>query len=889
MSDKSNKKFFVIDGNSFCYRAFYAIRHLSNSKGQPTNAIYGVITMIKKIIKEESPDMLAVTFDLKGPTFRHEKYKEYKITRKPMPDDLVSQMDYIKKVIAAYNIPIYELQGYEADDILATLASKAREKGIDTFIVTGDKDALQLVGPHVKVYSPHKDGMIYGEREVRERFGVSPEKITDLMALMGDNSDNIPGVPGIGEKTAVELMREFGSLDNLLENTQKIKSESRRKKITASRELAILSRELATVKEDVPIEIKFEELNLKEPDGETLAGLFKELEFRNLLADFAPGRRYKGAWRLVDNKDDFTRMLDELRRAGRFAFDFETTHYDPMKARPVGVSFCRKEGEASYVPFNALEGMSEEDVLRGLKPIFENAKIKKIGQNIKYDALILKNLGITVNGIEFDTMVASYLLNPSKSRHNLGDMALEHLGRSIGSIEELIGKGKKAITMDRVPVARARDYCCEDSDTAFTLAGVLGEKLKERGLHDLFTKLEIPLVSVLARMEYWGVEIDADYLNALSRSMEKDIARLARKIHKLAGEEFNIKSPKQLRVILFDKLKMPVVKRTKTGPSTDEEVLRTLSRAHELPKEVLRHRELSKLKSTYADNLPALINERSGRIHTSFNQTVTATGRLSSSEPNLQNIPIKTPAGKEIRQAFVAGKGSVLLSADYSQIELRILAHLSGDENLISAFKEERDIHTFTASLIYGTSEEDVIEEMRNAAKTVNFGIIYGMSAYGLARDLGIEAQEAARFIDAYFARYPRIKGYLSGRVEAARETGFVTTILGRRRYIPEIKSSNASVRNFAERTAVNAPIQGSAADLIKLAMIDIDKSLDALGARMILQVHDELVFEVERGRLSGLAKAVKSSMENVMELALPVRVGLKAGQNWLEMEGVKL
>ncbi len=891
MPDRPNKRFFVIDGNSFCYRAYYAIKHLSNSKGQPTNAIYGFIAMIRKIIKEEKPDMLAVAFDLKGPTFRHEKFKDYKGTRKPMPEELVSQMPYIKRLLTAYNIPIYEAQGYEADDVLATLAEKCRKaKGIDTFIVTSDKDAMQLVTAGVKVYSPHKDGVIYGEKEVRERFGVPPERIIDLMALMGDTSDNIPGVPGIGEKTAVQLMKEFKSLDNVLKNTHKIKSASRRKKIEESRDLALLSRELATIKKNTPIEIDMDELELKEPDEKALAELFKELEFRKLLQDIAPAERPKRSYLLVDCPEEFLKFARELKQAKIFAFDFETTHCDPMRARAVGVSFAWKKNEAYYIPLNALKGLEEKKVTETLKSVFEDANIKKIGQNIKYDALVLKKMGLTLKGIEFDTMVASYLLNPSKSNHNLSDISLEYLGYAKKSIEQLIGKGKNALTMDRVDVGEVRDYCCEDSLIAFNLMSVLEKQLKEKELEELFFKVEMPLIEVLAGMELCGVSVDSAYLKRLSAEIEKKIASCEKNIHSMAGETFNINSPKQLRDILFEKLKMPVIKRTKTGASTNEEVLKILSEKEKLPREILRYRTLAKLKSTYVDSLPALVNSSTGRIHTSFNQTVTVTGRLSSSNPNLQNIPVKTEMGRKIRKAFIAEKKShLILSADYSQIELRILAHLSGDKNLVEAFNEQRDIHAFTASLIYGLEEKDITDEMRQAAKTVNFGIVYGMSAFGLSRDLGIDVRQAARFIESYFGRYPGVKAFLEKTIDEALKNGFVTTILGRRRYIPEIKSENIQIRNFAQRAAVNTPIQGSAADLIKLAMINIHRVIGDFDAKLILQVHDELVFEVRAGELLKLAGVVKENMENVMPLRVPIRVGLESGKNWLEMEEVKV
>jgi len=891
MPDKSNKRFFVIDGNSFCYRAYYAIRHLSNSKGQPTNAVYGFISMIRKIIKEEKPDMLAVAFDLKGPTFRHEKFKDYKATRKPMPEDLVSQLPYIKRFLAACNIPIYEVQGYEADDVLATLAEKCRKaKDIDTFIVTSDKDAMQLVTDGVKVYNPHKDGVIYGEKEVEERFGVPPERIIDLMALAGDTSDNIPGVPGIGEKTAIELMKEFKSLDNVLKNTHEIKSAGRRKKIEESRELALLSRELVTIKKNAPIDLDVDDLERKAPDEKALTELFRELGFRKLLEDMFPAKRPKGSYLLVDCPEEFSKFTRELKKAKIFAFDFETTDLDPMRARPVGVSFAWKKNEAYYIPLNALKGLEEKKVIETLKSIFEDANIKKIGQNIKYDALILKNMGIDAGGIEFDTMVASYLLNPSKSRHNLRDIALEYLGYTKKPIEQLIGKGKNALTMDRVDVGEVRDYCCEDSIIVFNLMDILKKQLKEKTLEELFIKVEMPLVEVLAEMESCGVSVDSRYLRRLSAEIGKKIESCEKNIYSAAGETFNINSPKQLRVILFEKMKMPVIKRTKTGASTNEEVLKILSEKEELPREILRYRELAKLKSTYVDSLPDLVNPSTGRIHTSFNQTVTVTGRLSSSNPNLQNIPVKTEMGKSIRKAFIAEKRShLILSADYSQIELRILAHLSGDKNLIEAFNNQRDIHAFTASLIYGLKENEITGRMRRTAKTVNFGIVYGMSAFGLSRDLGIDVREAAKFIEAYFERYDGVKAFLEKTIDEAGKKGFVTTILGRRRYIPEIKSENAPVRSFGERAAVNTPIQGSAADLIKLAMIDIHRKIRDFDAKMILQVHDELVFEVREDELHKLARVVKESMENVISLKVPISVRLESGKNWLEMEKVKI
>ena len=893
----SKKRLFLIDGNSFCYRAFYAIRALTNSKGQPTNAIYGFVTMLNKIVKENRPDMLAVAFDLKGPTFRHKKYEDYKIQRKPMPDDLAGQMPRIKETLAAYNIPIFGVEGYEADDVLATIARRAEEKDIETFIVTGDKDALQIVDSHIKVYSPHKEGLIYDAQKVKEEYGVEPKHIIDIMSLMGDAIDNIPGVKGIGEKTAVELITEFGSLDGVYKNIDKVKSDARKKMLTENKEMAYLSRELAILDENVPLKLDFSDLEIKEPDQEKLFNLFKEFEFKSLLKDVTPKGTLKSTYRLIEDEKAFSTLVKELKSLKEFAFDFETTSEDPMLASLVGVSFSWKIGEASYVPMNPAHGtdggagkhFTVDGVLGALKPIFEDAKIKKIGQNIKYEYIILANYDIELKGIAFDTMVASYLLNPSKLNHNLEDICLEYLSHKMTTpIEELLGKGKTAITMDQVDVKKVSDYCCEDSDVTLRLKEILEKDMIEKGLDKLFNEVEIPLVEVLARMEINGVAIDKEYLTKLSKEFEHKLDKLTKDIYELAGEEFNINSPKQLSKILFEKLKLPILKKTKTGISTNEEVLIKLAAEHKLPKMLLEYRELAKLKSTYIDSLPELINPKTGRVHTSFNQTVTATGRLSSSEPNLQNIPIKTDEGRKIRKAFISSSSdNLLLSADYSQIELRILAHLSGDKQLLKAFKEGLDIHAFTASLVFGVKEKEVTSEMRSMAKTVNFGIVYGMSPYGLSQSLHIGVDKAKEFIDAYFERYPDVKQYLEGLIAEAREKGFVTTILGRRRYIPEINNQNMQIRQFAERTAINAPIQGSAADVIKVAMIAIDEKLTKLGmeTKMTMQVHDELVFDVPKIELDKAKKIVKDGMEEIIKLKVPVEAHIEVGLNWLEME----
>ena len=882
----SSKKLFLIDGNSFCYRAFYAIRALTNSKGQPTNAIYGFVTMLNKIVKENKPDMLAVAFDMKGPTFRHKKYEDYKIQRKPMPDDLVGQMPHIKKMVSAYNIPVFELEGYEADDVLATIAKKAEAKGIDTFIVTGDKDALQIVDSHIKVYSTHKEGLVYDADKVKEEYGVEPQRMIDIMSLMGDAIDNIPGVKGIGEKTAVELITQFGSLDELYKNIDKVKGDARKKMLTENKDMAYLSRELAVLDENVPIRLDFNELEIKEPDQARLFEMFKEFEFKSLLKDVTPRGTLKSVYKLIEDDKTFDKLVKDLGALKEFAFDFETTSEDPMLADPVGVSFSWKIGEASYVPMN--RHFTVKGVLEALKPIFENGKIKKIGQNIKYEYIILANQGIELKGISFDTMVASYVLNPSKLNHNLEDISLEYLShRMTTPIEELLGKGKNAITMDKVDVEKVSAYCCEDSDVTLRIKEKLEKDIEDKGLDKLFYDVEIPLIEVLAVMEINGVAIDKKYLAGLSKEMDGKLEKLTKEIYGVAGEEFNINSPKQLSKILFEKLKLPVVKRTKTGISTNEEVLVKLAAEHKLPKMLLEYRELAKLKSTYVDSLPELINPKTGRVHTSFNQTVTATGRLSSSGPNLQNIPIRTDEGRKIRKAFIPSEGNVLLSADYSQIELRILAHLSGDKQLAKAFKAGLDIHAFTASLVFGVDEKDVTSEMRGMAKTVNFGIVYGMSPYGLSQSLGIGVDKAKEFIDSYFERYPDVKQYLDGLIAEAREKGFVATILGRRRYIPEINNQNMQIRQFAERTATNAPIQGSAADVIKVAMIAINEKLAAktMKTRMTLQVHDELLFDVPAKELADARKIVKEGMEDIIKLKVPVEAHIEVGKNWLEME----
>ncbi len=905
-------KFILIDGNSFCYRAFYAVRDLRTSKGEPTNAVFGFISILEKVIKDVAPDGVAVMFDMRGPTFRHKKYEDYKIHRPPMPEDLASQIPVIKEVIEAMNIPIFQMEGYEADDILATIAKKLEKKGHETFLITGDKDMLQLVNKKTKVLNPQKENFVYDEAAVKARFGVGPERVTDIMALMGDASDNIPGVDGIGEVTAKKLIGEYGSLAALYKSLAKVKPDGVRLKLEAGKDMALLSQDLATIFDEVPVELDPKSLTHRTPDKARLIELYRRLEFRAFLRGLGAEEVKNAAddtlrYHLVEKKKDFEALKKKLESKKEWAFDFETTGTDPLLAEPIGISFSFEDKEAWYVAFShgggdlfsALDSKTDgkhhseitaKACLESLKPLFEDPKIRKIGQNIKYEIVILKNFGIRLEGVYFDTMVASYCLNPGKPNHNLDDIAMEHLGVRITPITDLIGSGKKQISMTEVPIEKLYLYGAQDSDVTRRIAHLLEKKLHEHDVWDLFQKIEMPLVTVLADIEYDGIAVDTKLLAEFSKEMQKSLEALTRDIHRQAGGEFNINSPKQMAEILFEKLKLPVVKRTKTGPSTDVEVLQELSEVHPLPKEILKFRELSKLKSTYVDALPLLVNPKTGRVHTSFNQTVTATGRLSSSDPNLQNIPVRTEEGRKIRRAFIAGaKDRVLVSADYSQIELRVLAHLSGDESLIKAFKEGADIHRYTASLIFNEPMKSVTDSMRDSAKTVNFGILYGMGAYSLAKNLGITNDSAKDFIKAYFDRYPSVKSYLDGTLEKARKDGYVMTYFKRRRYIPEILSHDPRAKSFAERTAINMPIQGTASDIIKIAMREIAKKLDAKypACRMILQVHDELLFEVPKKELKPLVSMVKAEMQGAVKFDVPMSVSVKMGPNWLDMEDV--
>ena len=880
---------YILDGNSYVYRAFYAIKGLSTSYGLPTNAVFGFVNMLLKVIKEKSPDMVAIAFDPKGPTRRHTEFKEYKAHRPPMPRDLVPQVPYIHKLVEAFHIPVFIQEGQEADDVIATIARHAEADGMNVTIVTGDKDIFQLIGSNIRVYDTLKD-KVYESKDVEERFGVPPERMVEIMGLMGDASDNIPGVPGIGEKTAQSLIKQYGTIENLLTHAQEITKPKLRQSLMENAHLARLSRELARLHDDIPIQIDYNALKVREPDNSALLTLLRELEFPSLLKYVTQEPQQEKRYVTVLEDVDFQKLLGTLSAAAEFCFDTETTSLDPLRADLVGMSFSVQPHEAYYLPLghsylDAPKQISRDYALDSLKPLFDNPVIRKVGQNMKYDLLVLGHYGMRVRGVYFDTMIASYLLNPGRPSHGLDALALEFLNYKTTTYTDVTGSGKKKIGFHEVDVDTATDYSGEDADITLRLKQILEPRLKEQNLDGLFHEIEMPLMEVLVDMERTGVKIDAGFLAVLSKRLEKETEKIVRTIYELAGTEFNINSPKQLADILFVKLRLTPTKRTKTGFSTNVDVLEELANLHPLPAEILKYRSLSKLKSTYIDALPAMINPETRRLHTSFNQAVTATGRLSSSDPNLQNIPIRTEVGREIRQAFIAEPGASLISADYSQIELRVLAHMSADPGLIQTFIEDQDIHTRTASEILGLPPEEITLEMRRKAKAVNFGIIYGISAFGLAQDIGVSNAEAKRYIDSYFARYPKVREFIDKTIQEAKRNGFVTTLFGRRRFIPELSSSTVAVRNFGERTAVNTPIQGTAADLIKLAMIRIQQKLDREGlkSKMILQVHDELVFEVPDSEIETMKKLVKEEMEGVVRLTVPIRVDMGVGKNWDE------
>lgn len=883
---------YLIDGSAYIYRAYHAIRSLSNSSGLPTNATFGFTRMLIKLMADRSPSHVAMFFDAKGPTFRHERYEAYKANRPPMPEDLIEQLPWIHKVTEAFNIPVFEMQGYEADDLIGTLARRAEENGFRVVMVTGDKDFMQLVTRRCTIWDPMKDKVL-DPAAIRKAFDLDARQIIDMMGLAGDTSDNIPGVPGIGPKTAVDLVKTFGSIEGVYAGIDTITKKKQKENLIQYRDQALLSRELVTIDTHAPIEFDSDRLATQGPDDEALARLFAELEFRQLQQEYASrDRSIERQYTAILDTEGLAALARRLEGARQFALDTETTSLDPMQARLVGLSFCLTPGESWYIPvghnyLGAPAQLSLDTVRNRLSPVLADPDIEKIGQNIKYDWMVLRRHDMDLAGVNFDTMVASYLIDPGKRAHGLDQIALDYLGHKNITYAEVAGKGKAAVTFDQVTLDKAIPYACEDADITLAAHDVFVPLLEKSGLTELMKAVEMPLLPVLLGMEMTGVCVDRDRLHDLSKSFAGQLDILERQIHDMAGEAFNINSSQQLGRILFEKLSLPVQKKTKkkTGYSTDVEVLTKLASSHELPALVLRHRTLAKLKSTYADALLDLIHPETGRIHTSFNQTVAATGRLSSSDPNLQNIPIRTEEGREIRKAFIPREGWRFLSADYSQIELRILAHCSEDPILIQAFKDNEDIHTRTAAEVFQVFPQMINDDLRRQAKAINFGIIYGMSAYGLARELEISNKMAQTYIDHYFDRYQGVRTFIDKTILTAHDTRQTSTLLGRIRKLPEIASTNRNVRQFAERTAINTPIQGSAADLIKLAMINVDRALreKRMKTTMLLSVHDEMIFEVPPDEFDDASALVRQEMEGVWDLAVPLKVNMATGQNWAE------
>jgi DNA polymerase-1 len=903
---------YLIDGHATLYRAYFAIksRMAAPSTGKATQAAFGFTKVIRMLLEKNRPEYMAVTMDSKGPTFRHEIYPEYKATRPAMPDDLQPQILMVESICDAYGIPVFRAERYEADDVLGTLARQAVEEGLDVVIVSGDKDVLQLVDgklgrrgdrgrrspgrPSVVALDPQKARTLDAEGVLKEK-GVPPEKMIDVFGLAGDTTDNIKGVKGVGPKTAVDLVREYGSLEAVLDAARQGKIKGKRgESIKDEAEAAIKSRDLATIRTDAPVELDLEAARVGEGDAAKLISVFQDLGFRAFLSTVAPTASREGGlgYHIVRTEKELASLAKELARQERFAVDLETDSASPRAAKIVGLSFSWKEKEAAYVPVRSPgkdPRLDERLVLAKLGPVLEDPRKGKVGQNAKFDMLVLRGAGVALRGLEFDTMVASYLLAPGTGGHGIDALALQHLGFRKVTTAEIIGSGKKQTTMDKVPVSKVGPYACEDADVAWRLFRILEQELRKRKLDGLYRKLELPLVEVLAEMEWNGIAVDREALSGLSRSIGQVLEIDEKAIYEAAGREFNIGSPKQLNEILYKELKLPVLKKTPTGaPSTDSDVLARLAPRHPLPELILRYRELAKLKSTYADSLPGFVNPETGRIHASFNQTVTATGRLSSSDPNLQNIPVRGEQGRAIRQCFVPGEaGWRFLSADYSQIELRLLAQLSGDRRLVEAFRRGADIHAAVAAELEDVPIGEVTPEQRRRAKTVNFGLMYGQGAQHLARSTGMTVEEAGEFISRYFRRFEGVKRLRERVIGRAREEGRVETILGRVRYVPEINSDDVAARRGAERQAFNTAVQGSAADLIKKAMIDIHRDLGERGlrSRMLLQIHDELLFEAPPDEMEKLRELVVGRMQGAMELKVPLVVDTGVGDNWLDVK----
>ncbi len=895
----------LFDGNALLHRAYHALPPLTvRQTGESVGAVYGFALMLLKVINELKPSHYAIAFDMKGPTFRHELFDQYKAQRPETPQELVGQLGRVKQLVTAFNIPIFELQGYEADDILGALSQQASQKDVDTIIVTGDADTMQLVSPRVKVLYPKPRGgfsntTLYDEAAVAEKYGVEPEQIADFKGLVGDPSDNIPGVAGIGAKTAAKLLEQFGSIEQIYENIDKVTPPKLQSLLRESEAIARQSKELATIVTRIPVTLKLDDCRVSQYDRNKVTWLFRELEFASLLpklpqleteAASVEAKPPQGNYKIVNEAKELDKLIKRLSEAKSFAFDTETTGLDPMAAKLVGLSFAPAPGEAYYIPVGheGLETISQlplEEVIASLKPLMEDEKLAKLAHNGKYDMTVLTEHGLAVQNLTFDSMIAAYLLGEKSL--SLKNLAFSRLAVEMTPITELIGKGAKTIPMSRVEIARATDYSSADADMTLRLAKVFEPELKEQGLWKLFTEVELPLTPVLMGMERTGVALDVDLLKEMSQRLGGQLRTLENDIYESVGHQFNINSPQQLSSVLFEKLKLPTARKTKGGYSTGAAILEELRGVHPVVGLILDYRQLSKIKSTYIDALPSLINPRTGRVHTSFNQTRTATGRLSSSDPNLQNIPVRGEMGREVRQAFIAPKGSLLLSADYSQIDLRALAHLSQDESLTSAFRHDEDIHSATAAQVFGVDPPKVTPEMRRVAKTVNFGVIYGMSDYGLEQASGLTREEAAAFISAYFEKYPGVKQYLESTKEKARKDGYVQTILGRRRAIPEINHANRQLREAAERMAINMPVQGTSADIIKVAMINLDREIARrqIKSKMLLQVHDELIFEVPQAEVDQMSKIVPELMTSAITLSVPLKATVKTGPNWGEME----
>ena len=891
------KQLVLVDGSSYLYRAFHAMPNLANSRGESTGAVYGIVNMLRRLMREYDTPYLAVVFDAPGKTFRDRLYSAYKANRPPMPDELRSQIDKVHAVIRALGLPLLSVPDVEADDVIGTLARAATAYGMETLIVSGDKDLAQLVDTKVRMCDSMKD-VVYDVEGVEAKFGVPPERIVDFLALVGDTSDNIPGVPKVGPKTAVRWLKEYGSLDQLVAQADGIPGKVG-ENLRASLDQLPLSHQLATVKCDVALEEQPDDLKIGTPDEDALRQLYAELEFKTWLADLGGLNEVDegdGAataqYEIVFDKKALSRWLKQLSKAPLFAFDTETTSLNAMRARIVGVSFAVKPGEGAYVPLahdylDAPLQLNREEVLEALRPLLEDPNQEKVGQNLKYDCTVLSNHGITLAGMRFDTMLESYVLDSTGSRHDMDTLALKYLGHKTISYEAVAGKGKGQLSFNEVPLEEAGPYAAEDAEVTLRLHRVLFERLQnEQARREVFERIEMPLVPVLSKIERTGVRVDCDMLAAQSAQLAKRTAELEAMAYEEAGAPFNIASPKQIQEILFERLELPVLAKTPKGqPSTAESVLAELAEQHELPRLILEHRGLSKLRSTYTEKLPALVNPDTGRVHTSYHQAAVATGRLSSSDPNLQNIPVRTAEGRRIREAFVPAPGMRLIAADYSQIELRIMAHLSADEGLLDAFEKGEDVHRATAAEVFGTPVEDVSSDQRRSAKAINFGLIYGMSAFGLARQLGIERRQAQEYIDLYFERYPGVRAFMDAIRAKVREERFVETVFGRRLFLADISSSNHARRQAAERAAINAPMQGTAADLIKLAMLSVDEWLreNGCGARIIMQVHDELVLEAPESDTESVAKTVAELMASVADLAVPLKVDVGIGPNWAQ------